>query len=98
MSTTNRWSSLAELWQVVAKLVHVRDATAAMALEVTAGGRLYQVVVDNHATGKALLERGGLTKRVTIIPLNQVGEAGRLVEEDSATAAGFRCMFSVILM
>jgi hypothetical protein len=29
------------------------------------------VVVDSDATGKALLSRGGLTKRVTIIPLNQ---------------------------
>ena len=63
--------------QVVAKLVKVRDPAAAMALEVTAGGRLYQVVVDTDATGKALLERGGLTKRVTIIPLNQVGGTAR---------------------
>jgi hypothetical protein len=31
-----------------------------------------QVVVDSDATAKALLERGQLTKRVTIIPLNQV--------------------------
>lgn len=32
-----------------------------------------QVVVDSDQTAKALLERGQLTKRVTIIPLNQVG-------------------------
>ncbi len=31
-----------------------------------------QVVVDNDKTAKALLERGALTKRVTIIPLNQI--------------------------
>lgn len=31
-----------------------------------------QVVVDTDQTAKALLERGQLTKRVTIIPLNQV--------------------------
>lgn len=31
-----------------------------------------QVVVDSDQTAKALLERGQLTKRVTIIPLNQV--------------------------
>jgi hypothetical protein len=31
-----------------------------------------QVVVDSDTTAKALLERGQLTKRVTIIPLNQV--------------------------
>jgi structural maintenance of chromosome 2 len=32
-----------------------------------------QVVVDNEHTAKDLLERGRLTKRVTIIPLNKVG-------------------------
>ena len=31
-----------------------------------------QVVVDSHESAKALLDRGQLTKRVTIIPLNQV--------------------------
>jgi hypothetical protein len=30
------------------------------------------VVVDSHESAKALLDRGQLTKRVTIIPLNQV--------------------------
>jgi hypothetical protein len=34
--------------------------------------RCLQVVVDSDQTAKALLERGQLTKRVTIIPLNQV--------------------------
>jgi hypothetical protein len=29
-------------------------------------------VVDTDATGRALLTKGGLQKRVTIIPLNQV--------------------------
>jgi hypothetical protein len=33
---------------------------------------LLQVVVDSHESAKALLDRGQLTKRVTIIPLNQV--------------------------
>jgi structural maintenance of chromosome 2 len=58
--------------QVVAKLVHLKDPATALALEVTAGGRLYQVVVDSDATAKSLLQKGGLQKRVTIIPLNQV--------------------------
>jgi hypothetical protein len=57
---------------VVAKLVHLKDPATALALEVTAGGRLYQVVVDSDATAKSLLQKGGLQKRVTIIPLNQV--------------------------
>lgn len=52
--------------------MRVKDAAAAAALEVVAGGRLYQVVVDSDATGRALLAKGGLQKRVTIIPLNQI--------------------------
>lgn len=33
---------------------------------------LPQVVVDSDATAKKIVSNGGLTKRVTIIPLNQV--------------------------
>ncbi|KAK9836025.1 hypothetical protein WJX81_006911 [Elliptochloris bilobata] len=61
---------------VVARLVRVKDASAATALEVAAGGKLYQVVVDSEATAKALLARGQLRNRVTIVPLNKV--AGRV--------------------
>ena len=42
------------------------------ALEVCAGGRLYNVVVENEKVGSQLLENGKLTKRVTMIPLNQI--------------------------
>ncbi|XEV05900.1 hypothetical protein FSHL1_011187 [Fusarium sambucinum] len=45
---------------------------AATALEICAGGRLYNVVVDNEVTGTQLLQRGKLRKRVTIIPLNKI--------------------------
>jgi structural maintenance of chromosome 2 len=48
---------------------HTRAGTA---LEICAGGRLYNVVVDSAATGKQLLENGRLRKRVTIIPLNKI--------------------------
>ena len=44
----------------------------ATALQVCAGGRLYNVVVDNEKTASQLLERGRLKKRVTIIPLNKI--------------------------
>ena len=56
----------------VAKLVHVEDAAATTALEVAAGGKLYQVVVDTEETAKALLSKGQLRNRVTIIPLNKI--------------------------
>lgn len=59
---------------VVSKLFHIRPDFAGFhrALEVCAGGRLFFVVVDNEETGKALLERGQLRRRVTIIPLNKI--------------------------
>lgn len=56
----------------VAKLVRVRDTSAATALEVVAGAKLYNVVVDTEETAKALLSRGQLRQRVTIIPLNKI--------------------------
>ena len=57
---------------VVAKLVQVKDPATVTALEVIAGGKLHQVVVDTDVTGKALLQKGQLKKRVTIIPLNKI--------------------------
>lgn len=42
------------------------------AVEVAAGGKLYQLVVDTEQTGKALLKKGKLKSRVTIIPLNKI--------------------------
>ncbi|WZH41094.1 RecF/RecN/SMC [Fusarium acuminatum] len=45
---------------------------AGTALEICAGGRLYNVVVDTEVTGTHLLQRGKLRKRVTIIPLNKI--------------------------
>lgn len=57
---------------VVAKLMRVKDPVSTTALEVIAGGKLHQVVVDTEVTGKALLAKGQLKKRVTIIPLNKI--------------------------
>lgn len=45
---------------------------AGTALEICAGGRLYNVVVDTEVTGTQLLKGGRLRKRVTIIPLNKI--------------------------
>ena len=41
-------------------------------VEVAAGGKLYQVVVDSEKTGELLLKKGRLQRRVTIIPLNRI--------------------------
>jgi structural maintenance of chromosome 2 len=70
---------------LIAKLVDVKDAKYATALEVVAGGKLFQVVVDEAITGKALLDRGKLTRRVTIIPLDKI-RASQLSQSVCRTA------------
>lgn len=57
---------------VVAKLIKVKDSAAMTALEVTAGGKMFNIVVDDENTGKQLLQNGDLQRRVTIIPLNKI--------------------------
>ncbi|WAR24761.1 SMC2-like protein [Mya arenaria] len=57
---------------LVLKLIKVKDVRSALALEVVAGGKLYNVVVDTENTGKQLLQKGELRQRVTIIPLNKI--------------------------
>ncbi|CCF51604.1 hypothetical protein NDA11_006054 [Ustilago hordei] len=42
------------------------------ALEICAGGRLYNVVVEDEKVGSKLLANGQLKKRVTLIPLNKI--------------------------
>ncbi|XP_019093594.1 PREDICTED: structural maintenance of chromosomes protein 2-1-like [Camelina sativa] len=82
---------------VVAKLIKVKDRSSMTALEVTAGGKLYNVVVDSEDTGKQLLQNGALRRRVTIIPLNKIQSyvvqprvqqaTARLVGKDNAELA-----------
>ncbi|KAK6926412.1 SMCs flexible hinge [Dillenia turbinata] len=57
---------------VVAKLIRVKDSSTMTALEVAAGGKLFNVIVDTEVTGKLLVKKGDLRRRVTIIPLNKV--------------------------
>lgn len=59
---------------LVAQLFKLKEESiqAGTALEVCAGGRLYNVVVDTEVTGTQLLQNGKLKKRVTIIPLNKI--------------------------
>ena len=48
------------------------DHGKSTALEIAAGGKLYNVIVEDERVGKDLLERGGMRKRVTLIPLNKI--------------------------
>ncbi len=65
---------------MIGTLISIKEEEAVTALEVGAGGRLYNVVVDSEVTGKLLLEKGHLKRRVTIIPLNKI-DANRLTKE-----------------
>lgn len=67
-----RDAAAARVKGVLASLLSVTMPSAAVALEVGGGGKLYQVVVDTEVTGKALLERGRLGRRVTFIPLSHI--------------------------
>lgn len=76
---------------LVARLVKVTNSLNATALEVAAGTKLYQVVVDNEQTGKLLLQKGGLRNRVTILPLNRISskctDAARVMHAKEIAAA-----------
>lgn len=57
---------------VIAKLIEVQNPIHTTALEVVAGNKLFHVVVDEAIAGKAILDRGRLQKRATIIPLDKI--------------------------
>jgi len=59
---------------LVASLISLKpsDHDKATALEITAGGRLYNVIVQDPQVGQDLINKGRLRKRVTIIPLNGI--------------------------
>ncbi|KAI9262024.1 hypothetical protein BY458DRAFT_515616 [Sporodiniella umbellata] len=42
------------------------------ALEICAGGKLYNVVIENEKIGAQLLDKGRLKRRWTLIPLNKI--------------------------
>ncbi|XP_049787512.1 structural maintenance of chromosomes protein 2 [Schistocerca cancellata] len=70
---------------MVARLVKIKDMSKAMALEAAAGGRLYNIVIDNEVTGRKLLENGDLPRRTTFVPLNRI--IGRALEPKYVKAA-----------
>jgi len=89
----------------VANLVSVKDPATATALEVCAGGRLYQVVVDSAETGKLLLSKGKLQRRVTIIPMDKIrpkvlpkAKADRAQQVAAAAEAGATAQLALSLV
>lgn len=59
---------------LVASLIDLPQTSSpyVTALEVSAGGKLYNVVVEDETVGTQLLKKGNLKKRITIIPLTKV--------------------------
>ncbi|CAG9820448.1 unnamed protein product [Phaedon cochleariae] len=62
---------------MVCNLIECEDPATCLALETAAGGRLYNVIVDNEVTSKKLLKNGRLQQRTTFIPLSQI-RAGKM--------------------
>jgi structural maintenance of chromosome 2 len=53
---------------------------------------MFNVVVDSEQTGKLLLEKGGLQRRITIIPLNKIQASG-VPARAQAAATKLVCFF-----
>ena len=64
---------------VLAKLFEVPKNEYQLAIEVAAGGKLFNVVVDSDQTAEILLKHGQLRNRVTFIPLNKI--SGRVCSD-----------------
>ena len=71
---------------LLGRLVKVKSESMMTAVETVAGGKLYQLVVDSVQTGKALLKKGKLKNRVTIIPLDKI-RSGKMPSESHVKAA-----------
>lgn len=82
---------------VAARLVRLDSSNypLATALEICAGGKLYNVVVDSEVTGSQLLEKGQLRKRVTLIPLNKI--SARVIRPEAVDKAKALCPGNVEL-
>ncbi|KCV68351.1 hypothetical protein H696_05268 [Fonticula alba] len=63
---------------LVAELIRIppENLHTATALEIAAGGRLYNVVIENEVVGQQLLRHGQLRRRYNFIPLNKVVPPG----------------------
>ncbi|SGZ39667.1 related to Structural maintenance of chromosomes protein 2 [Hanseniaspora guilliermondii] len=60
--------------------INQENMDKAQALQVCAGGKLFNIVVENDSVAADLLENGNLKKRVTIIPLNKI--SARTIKHD----------------
>ena len=59
---------------VAAQLISLSEEhyPKATALEITGGGKLFNVVIEDELVGRDLIKNGNMKKRVTFIPLNKI--------------------------
>lgn len=57
---------------VLARLIRIKDNRYTVAAETVAGAKLYYIVVDDVETSKSLLRPGVLSRRSTVIPLDEI--------------------------
>ncbi|KAJ4470193.1 condensin complex subunit SMC2 [Lentinula aciculospora] len=71
----------------VGRLVALRpgESNKATALEITAGARLYHVIIQDENVGKVLLSQGVVKKRITCLPLSKI--KGYKIRDDKVKAA-----------
>lgn len=87
---------------MVASLVHLEEGNlnCATALEVAAGGKLFNVVVEDERTATELLDKGKLARRVTIIPLNKIKGKNvpleKITTADRMTSSGAKIGLSLV--
>ncbi|CAK5079295.1 unnamed protein product [Meloidogyne enterolobii] len=65
-----------EVRGVVAKLFKLKDPKFATALEVVAGGRLYNIVVNKAEVAKVLIDKKCIQNRVTMLPMDKIEVRG----------------------
>jgi structural maintenance of chromosome 2 len=57
---------------VVCNLFKLKSLDCALAIEKAVGGKLYNVIVKDEETGKAIIKNGQLRERRTLIPLDKI--------------------------
>ena len=61
-----------KVYGTFASLVSLNDSKYSSALEICAGGRLYNIVVADEHVASQLLDRNKFQRRMTFIPLNKI--------------------------
>ncbi|KAJ3204913.1 Structural maintenance of chromosomes protein 2 [Dinochytrium kinnereticum] len=72
---------------IVAQLATVKDQfkDCLIALEIAAGGKLYNVVVKTETAAAELLKRGQLTRRFTLVPINKINP--KMIKQETLSLA-----------